>query len=210
MNGTKASWFGISGVVLFVATTIVAAMLLPGYSQVSQLISESYAIGTTYGIQLRFMGFMPAGICIAVFAFSAIRILPKSKLTQVGFWGLGLFYGLGTVVVSFFPCDKGCNKEFIDPSISQIIHNLTGLLTYLVVPACLIMIGIAARKWPGGSMVSWFGISCGIAAIFFIGILSGDMENAWAGLYQRIIEACVLVCIVAFSFYLRGWQWRKN
>ena len=119
MNGTKTAWFGISGVVLFVATTVVGAMLFPGYSHVSQLISESYAIDTAYSLQLRLLGFMPAGICIAVFAFTAIKVLPKNALTKTAFLGIGIFYGLATVVVSIFPCDKGCNKELI----TQAFHN---------------------------------------------------------------------------------------
>ena len=203
MNGTKAAWFGISGVVLFVATTILAAMLFPGYSHVSQLISESYAIDTAYSLQLRLLGFMPAGICIAVFAFTAIKVLPKNALTKTAFLGIGIFYGLATVVVSIFPCDKGCNKELIDPSFSQLIHNLMGLLTYLIVPACVILIGIAARKWSNAKYVFYTCIVCGIIAVLFVGILSGDMDSKFAGLYQRIIEGAVLAGIVVCSFYLK-------
>ncbi len=204
MQGTKAFWFGISGVVLFIATTIIAALQFSDYSHVSQLISESYAIGTAYGPQLRYLGFMPSGICMAAFAFLAIRSLPENKYTKIGFSGIGIFYGLATVVVSLFPCDKGCNKEFIDPSLSQLIHNLTGLLTYLIVPACLIIIGIAARKWAHAKYVFYTGIICGLTAILFVGIISEDMHSKFTGLYQRIIEGSILTFIVTCSFYLRS------
>lgn len=198
-----ASGFGITGVILFIATTIIAAMLIPGYSHLSQLISESYAIDTTYGLPLRLIGFLPAGICLAVFAFLALRALPKNILTRAGFCGIGIFYGLGTVVVSFFPCDAGCNKEFIDPSLSQFIHNSTGMLTYLVVPASMILLGIAALKWIDAKTVVYSGIVSGILAMAFVGILSNDMDTAYAGLYQRIVEGLVLFFIVTCSIYLR-------
>ena len=202
MNARIAAWFGISGALLFIATTIAAAMLLPGYSHVSQLISESYAIDTVYGLQLRFLGFIPAGICIALFAFFAIRHLPKNVLTMAGFSGIGILYGLGTVVVGFFPCDAGCNKEFIDPSLSQFIHNLTGIVTYLVVPVSLLLVAVAALKWTNAKPVVFTGIISGIIAIIFVGILSGDMNTEFTGLYQRIIEGSILVFIITCSIYL--------
>ena len=63
-------WFGILGVIFFVFSIILAGYLLPNYSHISQLISESYATGTTYGVQLRYFGFLPSGIFIAIFAYA--------------------------------------------------------------------------------------------------------------------------------------------
>jgi Protein of unknown function (DUF998) len=202
MNGMKASWFGLSGVVFFVAATILGGMQWPGYSHTSQLISESYAIGTPYGIYLRYLGFLPAGLFIAAFAWLAIKALPKSTLTKMGFSGVGIFYGLATVLVSLFPCDKGCDKELVDPGISQVIHNLTGLLTYLVVPVSLIVVGIAARKWINGKNISWLGVAGGMIAMIFVGILSADLHSPLAGLYQRIIEGSILAWLLICSLYL--------
>lgn len=203
MKGIIASWFGISGVLFFVLATISGGLQFPEYSHISQLISESYAIGTPYGIHLRFLGFMPSGIFIAAFSFLAIKALPASKFTQIGFFGIGIFYGIATVIVSLFPCDLGCNKELVDPSLSQLIHNLTGLLTYMIVPVSLIILGIASRKWTNGKYVSYSGIICGLTCLLFVGILSADLQSKFAGLFQRIIEGSVLLWIVTCSFYLR-------
>lgn len=204
MNGIKASWFGLLGVVFFISATILGGLQLPGYSHIAQLISESYAIGTPYGVQLRYFGFLPGGLFIAAFAFYAVRALPKSTLTRLGFAGVGIFYGIATVIVSLFPCDEGCNKELIDPSLSQLIHNLTGLLTYLIVPVCLLMLGFAAHKWPNAKYMAYSGIVCGLTAILFVGILSSSLESKLAGLYQRIIEGSVLTWIIVCSLYLRA------
>jgi type IV secretory pathway VirB2 component (pilin) len=206
MKGNKAFWFGIIGVILFIVTTILGGLQLSDYSHISQLISESYAIGTPYGLQLRYFGFIPSGIFIAIFAFLAIKAMPKSKSTQIGFLGIGIFYGLGTVLVSLFPCDKGCDKELVDPSLSQLIHNLTGLLTYTIVPISLIILGIAARQWENGKYLSLFGMLCGLVAIFFVGLLSSDLQSKLTGLYQRIAEGSVLVWILACSFYHRNFS----
>ena len=206
MKGVMASWFGFLGVLFFLSSAILGGLQFSEYSHISQLISESYAIGTTYGLQLRYLGFLPSGIFIAAFAFYAASVLPKSTFSKLGFTGLGLFYGIATIIVSLFPCDKGCNKEFADPSLSQLIHNLTGLLTYIVVPISLVILGIAAKKWANGKYLAYTGIVCGLTAILFVGILSSDLHSKVAGLYQRIIECSILVWIVACSFYLRIFQ----
>ena len=203
MNGIQASWFGILGVLFFVSAAILGGLQISGYSHISQLISESYAIGTAYGIQLRYFGFLPSGLFIAVFTFYAARALPKSNLTKLGFALLGVFYGIATIIVSLFPCDKGCNKELVDPSLSQMIHNVTGLLTYIIVPICLLILGIGAKKWINGKYISYLSITCGLIAILFVGILSSDLHSNFVGIYQRIIEGTVLVWIVVCSFYLR-------
>lgn len=206
MKGIMASWFGFLGVLFFLSSAILGGLQFSEYSHISQLISESYAIGTTYGLQLRYLGFLPSGIFIAAFAFYAASVLPKSTFSKLGFTGLGLFYGIATIIVSLFPCDKGCNKEFADPSLSQLIHNLTGLFTYIIVPISLVILGIAAKNWANGKYLARLGIVCGLTAILFVGILSSDLQSKFIGLYQRIIESSVLVWIVACSFYLRTFQ----
>ncbi len=196
-------WFGILGVIFFVFSIILAGYLLPNYSHISQLISESYATGTTYGVQLRYFGFLPSGIFIAIFAFSAIKVLRKSSLSKIGFLSIGIFYGLATVLVSIFPCDAGCESEIATQSIAQFIHNSIGFLTYTIVPVCVILLGFSAKKWKSGTYISYFGIFCGIISILFVGILSNDLHSDFAGLYQRIIEGSILIWILGLSFYLR-------
>lgn len=202
MNRKIASWLGLLGVLFFILAVILGGLQLPGYSHISQLISKSYAVGTPYGIRLRYIGYLPAGLFMAAFAFYAYRSVPKSTMAGTGFAGLGLFYGIATIIVSIFPCDKGCGQELVAPSLSQFIHNLTGLLTYMIVPMCLLILGMASRKWPNAGYVSISGIACGITAILFVGIFSSNLHSNSIGVYQRIIEGSVLLWIVTCSFYL--------
>jgi hypothetical protein len=203
MKAMLAFWFGLLGAGFFIVTTIVAGLLFPGYSHSTQLISESYALGTSYGPQLRYFGFIPSGIFIALFALLAGSTLPGSTLKHSGFLGIGIFYGLATILASVYPCDEGCESALANPSLSQLIHNLTGLLTYLVVPISIIFLGIAARKWEHGKTVSITGMLCGVTAVFFTLILSDDLQSGFAGLYQRIIEGSILAWIIVCSLYLR-------
>ena len=139
---------GIVGVSLFAFCAVLGAFLIKDYSVISQYISESYAIDTEYGLVLRGFGYIPSGILITIFCYRLSKIFPPSKLTKIGFYTLGIFYGIATIVVAIFPCDGLCNPEFINPSISQIIHNITGALTYIFVPLSILLIGIGLKQDP--------------------------------------------------------------
>jgi len=202
MNNKLLFFTGILGVTFFVVTSFLGGFQFDDYDPISQYISETMAVDMPYGKSLRFFGYIPSGILLTIFAFAGYKKFPKSNLTKFGFWGLGVFYGIATIIVGIFPCDKGCNKELIDPSISQLIHNLTGLLTYIFVPISIIMIGLGLRKSKKHSRLSKIGIICGLICIVFVIFLSDPLTN-YAGLYQRIIEGVFIIWIVACSIFIK-------
>lgn len=204
MSNKFTFFIGILGASLFVISSIVGGILIENYSVTSQLISETYAIDTEYGIVLRSLGYIPSGILLTIFAFVSFKKLPQSKLTKIGFYGLGVFYGIATIIVGFFPCDIGCNKQFIDPSISQVIHNLTGFLTYVFVPICIILIGIGLKKSPIYKRLSIQGISYGIISILFVYLFFSDPNSKFIGLYQRIVETVFVIWIITCSVAIKN------
>ncbi len=204
MNNKVTFFIGILGVGLFIVSSIIGGILIENYSLTSQFISETYAIDTEYGIILRTFGFIPSGILLTIFCFLGFKYFQPSKLTKIGFYGLGIFYGLATVMVGFFPCDSGCNKEFIDPSISQVIHNLTGLLTYIFVPISIILIGIGLKQLPNYNRLSIQAIIYGIISILFILLLFSGSNPEYIGLYQRIIETLFIIWIIICAFAIKN------
>lgn len=194
---------GILGVAFFGVASFLGGLQFDDYNPISQYISETTAVDTPYGKELRFFGYIPSGILLAIFAFVGVNKFPKSKLTKIGFYGLGIFYGIATIIVGIFPCDKGCNKELIDPSISQIIHNLTGMLTYIFVPISILIIGIGLQKSTEYGRLSKIGIICGLISIIFIGLLLSDPLTYYAGLFQRIIEGIFIIWIIACSISIK-------
>lgn len=204
INNKPIFYIGISGVSLFVIASIIGGLLIENYSFISQLISESYAIDTEYGKLLRAFAYVPSGVLIAVFCFNSFKYFQPSKLVKTGFYGLGLFYGLATVIVAIFPCDSGCNKEFIDPSIAQIIHSLTGLLTYVFVPISILMIGIGLKRIQNHQKLSILAITCGTVSILFITLLFSDSTSTSAGFYQRIIEGIFILWIVVCAIVIKN------
>ena len=198
MSNKLLFFTGILGVTFFGVASFLGGFQFEDYDPISQYISETMAVDMPYGKTLRFFGYIPSGILLTIFAFVAYKRFPKSNLTKFGFWGMGIFYGIATIVVGIFPCDKGCNKELVNPSVSQLIHNLTGLLTYLFVPISILMISVGlwkSKKYRGLSKI-------GIICIVFIGFLSDPLTN-YAGLFQRIIEGIFIIWIIACSIYIK-------
>lgn len=203
--GNKLTFFiGMLGVGLFVVTAIVGGFLMENYSVTSQYISESYAIDTKYGMVLRTYGYIPSGMLLTLFAFVASKKFPQSRLTKIGFYGLAVFYGLATILVGFFPCDSGCNKQFIDPSVSQIIHNLTGFSTYIFVPVSMILIGIGLQKFPMYKRLSIQGITYGILSGLFVYVLLSNPDAAYIGIYQRVVESIFVIWIITCAIAIKN------
>lgn len=204
MNRKTIFLTGIIGVTLFSVASILGGFQFDNYNHLSQYISETYAIDTPYGQAFRYFGYIPSGLLLAIFAFSGHKKFPQSKLIKIGFFGLGVFYGLATIIVGIFPCDKGCNKELIDPSLSQLIHNLTGFLTYIFVPLSIIAIGIGLRQLKTHMVLSKIAIFCGLNCILFVAILLSDPLTEYAGLYQRIIEGTFIIWIIVCSVFINS------
>ena len=204
MNNKITFLIGIVGVSLFVVSSILGGFLLENYNELSQYISESYAIDTEYGKILRIFGYIPSGILITLFCFLGVRYFQPSKLLKIGFYGIGIFYGLATVVVGIFPCDSGCNKELIDPSSSQLIHNFVGLLTYLFVPVFMILIGLGLKKSSNNNTFSLQSIVFGAISILFVYILVSNSNSEYIGLYQRMIESVFVIWIVFCAFVIKN------
>ena len=186
MNNKLVSAFGFVGISLLLFTFITGGLLIEDYDATSQFISESYAIDTKYGLYLRLFGYIPSGIMISLFYFLGAKYLQSNILVKTGFYGIGIFYGLGTIITGIFPCDSGCNKEMLNPSFAQIIHNLSALIMYLFVPFFIISIGLAIKKTK--HLFSALSITLGFFSLILVYLLSSNLLTEFIGLYQRAVE----------------------
>ena len=196
MNNKTIFLVGVVGVTLFVSSIVVGGLLIEDYSIARQYISETFAVDTEYGIMLRIFGHIPSGVLFTIFSVLAYKYFPPSNLTKIGFYGLALFYGIGTIVVSIFPCDSGCNKEFLDPSISQMIHNLAALIIYIFTPLSIIITGIGLSKTINYRSLSIIAIVLGFLSVLFVYLFISQFNSEYGGLNQRIIESLILAWII--------------
>lgn len=191
--------FVSASVALFfvVVLTLLGGAFYPDYSHLSQFISELGARQAPYEQLVRWIGFLPTGVLVLVFAFVAFKALPRSALTTFGFLGIAA-YALGYVAAAFYPCDPGCRPA--DPSMSQLIHNIFGLVGYLFAPPSLAALAWSARHWPGGGRLAAAGFVA--ATLALLGLLLLSPEYPYVGLSQRILELSVLVWIVMCGRYI--------
>ena len=73
MSNNSIFSIGVFGVSLLVTSFILGGLLIENYDILSQFISESYEIGTKYGLFLRIFGYIPSGILITYFCFLAVK-----------------------------------------------------------------------------------------------------------------------------------------
>lgn len=203
MKRTFVFYCGILGVLFFLVTSLLGGYLIEDYNILKHYISETYAIDTQYGWALRMYGYIPSGILIALFCFLSINYFKTSKWAKIGFYSIGVFYGLATIVVSIFPCDSGCNREFINPSTSQIIHNFIGALTYLFVPLSIILVGIGLKRVEPSQFANR-SILLGGSSVLFVSVLMMNANSEYVGLYQRMVESAFLVWIVLCALTIKN------
>jgi len=188
----------VIGVTLIILLTVLGGLAFPGYSHLSQFISELGARGAPTEMMIRFVGFLPAGLLLCLFAWLAHGALPGSALATFGLIGIGI-YALGYVAAAFFPCDFGCRPA--TPSVSQTIHNAVGLAGYLSAPIALLCLGVAARQWPGATYLAASGFLAAIVST--IGLVTLSPKSPYVGLSQRLIELSVLSWVLLCAFYIQ-------
>ena len=201
MNNKTVSNLGFIGVSLLIFTLIFGGLLIENYDITNQFISESYAIDTKHGVSLRLLGYIPSGIIIALFCFLGEKFLDPKLVVKIGFYGIGIFFGLGTTVTGIFPCDSGCNKELLNLSSSQIIHNIAALLMYLFVPFLIILIGLAIRKTRHRFSIQ--STMLGLFSLIFVYLFGSELLGEYVGIYQRIIEIIFALWIILCSVEIK-------
>lgn len=188
---------GVLGPLTVILLTVIGGANFPNYSHAAQFISELGANGAPNGRLISLAGFLPAGVLIIAFAFFAWRSLPRSLATTFGLLGLVLF-ALGYLVAAFFPCEGDCRST--EPTLSQAIHNLFGLVGYLAAPLSLFLLGWHARRWTKATHLAVLGfIGSGLA---LLGLLFLSPDFRYVGVAQRILEGSVLGWIMACALYL--------
>jgi hypothetical protein len=189
----------VLGLLCALMLAVLGGAYFPGYSHSAQFISELGARGAPHEQFVRWFGFLPAGISILLFTAAAFVALPRSTLTTVGLLGVAI-YAAGYVAAAFFPCDPGCRP--VQPSLSQVIHNVAGLAGYVLAPAFLVALAWSARRWPAGGLLVAVGFIA--AALSLLGLLSLSPKSPYVGWSQRLIEASVLLWVLMCGWYLRG------
>ncbi|WP_426808486.1 DUF998 domain-containing protein [Pseudomonas sp. WOUb67] len=162
----------------------LTAQAYPGYDHLQQAMSQLGAVGApTHGWSPLVNNF-PLAALFALFAWGLARRWRGSKLAMLSA-ALVLLHGVGSLGTGWFPCDQGCAPA--QPSTSQQLHNLSGLLMFLSLTLASALWAWLGNRIAGSRALALFSLACVVLAIITVALMGQAAQNGQLfGLYQRL------------------------
>ncbi|WP_367599515.1 DUF998 domain-containing protein [Pseudomonas fulva] len=177
----------------------LTAMAYPGYDHLHLAMSQLGAVGApTHGLSPLVNNF-PLALLFALFAWGIARRWRGSRLAMVSAVLL-LLHAVGSFGTGWFACDQGCAPE--QPSTSQQLHNLSGLLMFLSLTlASGLWVWLGARIAHSRALAV-FSLVCTLGAIITVGLMGQAMQTGeWFGLYQRLNYGVGVLWVAVIAWY---------
>ena len=169
------------------------------YNSMSNYLSEFGAVGAEYSSFINFSFFV-----VAIIALTIVLILRKRlygyRLAELGLLLLGIGIFMGYMVSFFFPCDYGCPVE--GGSLSNSIHNLNALITYLVEVTGLILLSFGLKRFPS-NQTRFLVFVATFITIFGIVMILNPTQFEMKGLWQRSVEYTTFALLIFLSLNLK-------
>jgi len=194
---------GIIGPILKSIVVATLAFLWPGYSHVSQFMSELGAIDAPNAIVMS-VTLVVFGFLMICFAFGLHKGIGQGKGSIVG-PVLVAIYGAGQVGNGIFPCAPGCADPWEIGSFTGMMHTVTSYVGYVAILLAMLVISRRLKKDKNWLSYSSFSIVIGLISIgaflLFSFVLSGFLIP-WAGLFQRLRHGIVFLWIIVMAVRL--------
>ena len=169
------------------------------YNSMSHYISELGAVGAEYSKIINYFGFLPIAFSALIITLLLQSKFSNTRLSRVGFLLVGIGYFIAYFGAFIFPCDFGCPSE---GSFSQNMHMILGLISYLITPVGLILLGIVLRKEP---MIIHSLASFVATFIFLLGffMMLNPSQIDLIGFWQRLADYTVFALLIFLSLNLK-------
>lgn len=183
---------------LALGVTLVGA-LYPGYSHFDHAMSLLGAEGAPTRYISPLINNYPLGALFMLFGVTVLLSFDNlwARLSGV----LIILHGLGSFGTGYFACDAGCAPQ--NPSTSQNLHNLAGLvmaLSLLLASALWVYLG---RRLLGSRRFSWFSLLCTLLALGTLPLMAAAVQSGQGfGLYQRINYGASLLWLATLALML--------
>jgi len=186
-------WLIMVFVALYLPMLFGGAALKPGYSPVSQYISELGASGSAHARLISVFGFIPVGVLAAMLLWASAPLVPVSGASRLGYWLL-MFEPLAWIGSALAPCDLGCPST---GSLSQSLHTLLGLFTYVGTALGLVLLATTPAISTSTRLL-WIALAALWLLLF--ALMALPPLQPWRGLLQRLAEWSVYsaLCISAW------------
>jgi len=189
----------VASILYVIGFYFIGASVKPGYSQVSNFVSEYNATGTPWAHTLTYAGFIATTTLFSCFLVAAAPITQVSGVGRLGFWllrSVPFSYLLGAIA----PCDAGCPLE---GSTSQNVHNALGVIAYFGMGIGVALVSLA----PGFTSFKSrriFMLLTGVAfPVVFVLMIQPDLAQ-WRGLLQRSLDVAMAASLVLVAVTILG------
>ena len=185
----------ISGIIL----TELISFLRSDYNLINHFISELGAAGAEYSRIINYFGFVPTAFSALIITLLLQSKFSNTRLSRAGFLLVGSGVFIGYFGAFIFPCDYGCPAE---GSFSQNMHNNLGLISYLIIPVGLFILGIGLRKEP---MIINPLIPFVATFVFLLGffMMLNPSQIDLLGLWQRLADYTTFALLIFLSLNLK-------
>lgn len=179
----------------------LTSLAYPGYSHLDQAMSQLGAAGAPTGPWSAWVNNYPLAVLFILFAAGVARRFAGSRLAVFSAL-LILIHGLASVATGYFPCDEHCSPA--QPSTSQQLHNLSGLVMFL-------SLTLAGAVWAflGKRLLSrgfgLFSALCAALSVLTVVLMAVAMrEGHDFGLYQRLNYGVSVIWCAALAIMALG------
>lgn len=188
---------GICAPVLWALAITLCGSLRPGYSHLTQYVSELGERGSSTELLMRYAGFVPTGAMHLLFAVALYSTFKGRKLAPLAVLLLAL-NGLGRVAAGLFPCEAGCAEPRV--LLSQKLHTLAAGVGFFALIGASITWGVILRRRGGRGRLGAYSILSGLAALVFLVLMSSSEETrAGTGLYERLSSGLLSLWVLVFA-----------
>ena len=169
------------------------------YNLINHFISELGAAGAEYSTIINYLGFLPIAFSALIITLLLQSKFSNARVSRTGFLLVGIGIFIGYFGAFIFPCDYGCPAE---GSFSQTMHSYLGLISYLIIPVGLLVLGIGLKKEsmivnPLTSFVATFSYLLG----FFMMLNPSQIDLL--GFWQRLADYTVFALLIFLSLNLK-------
>jgi hypothetical membrane protein len=189
---------GLVAPLLFVLLIVAMAALRPGYSHLTNFISDLGALDAP-NPHVQRLNFFQFGIGIAALGVALHRGMDKpSRLALIG----QLAIGIGIFLSGIFPGHTG------DPaSRASMLHNLVGVPAFLLIMLVPLVAGSRFRQIEEWRPLSHYSmVMTPLLVIFFVLMARADAAGGSPGMYQRLFIGTWMLWMVAIALRLLGLQ----
>ncbi|MDE1169030.1 MAG: DUF998 domain-containing protein [Pseudomonas sp.] len=179
---------------------IIASSYYPGYSQINHAMSVLGAVDSPVHVLSPLINNFPLGLLFIAFGLGVVLTFKQGGWVRLSGL-LIILHGLGSLGTGLFSCDAGCAPSI--PSVSQNIHNLSGLvmlLSLLAASTIWMFVGVRRDGWRG---FGFFSIVCTLVAVTAMPLMfAATKGDVGFGAYQRINYFAELIWLAGFAWNL--------